>query len=50
MLFLKRGLWEDFGLEELWVGRATECSKLNALSCGSLQEKNVERSSDGGLA
>lgn len=47
MLFFK----EDCGkILELWVGRAMESSKPNALSCGSLQEKNVERNSDGDLA
>lgn len=42
--------WEDCGSVclKLQVGKAIACSELRWLSCGSLEDENVERNTDDG--
>lgn len=39
------GIVEDFGTSS---GKTVNCSELNKLFCGSLEDKNVERNAGGG--
>lgn len=33
---------------ELWAGETTECSEPIGLSCGRMEDKNIESSADSG--